>query len=111
MEYSIAGAAQALGVSQNTVRRRLADGLLSGYKVKGKWVITLPNQSQTDGQEPEQSEQATLDSAMVGMLQARVDAQDVQLAAKDTQIAELHRLMAQTALNAATARPWWRFWG
>ena len=35
----------------------------------------------------------------------------VELAEKNRQISEpLHRLLAQTALNAAPGRPWWQFW-
>jgi len=33
-----------------------------------------------------------------------------ELAEKNRQISELHRLLAQTALNAAPGRPWWAFW-
>ena len=33
-----------------------------------------------------------------------------ELAEKNRQISELHRLLAQTALNAAPGRPWWQFW-
>ena len=33
-----------------------------------------------------------------------------ELAEKNRQISELHRLLAQTALNAAPPRPWRRFW-
>jgi len=44
-------------------------------------------------------------------LRARVQSLEAQLGVKDTQIGELHRLMATTALQAAPARPWWRFWG
>ena len=31
-----------------------------------------------------------------------------ELAEKNRQISELHRLLAQTALNAAPGRPWWQ---
>ena len=33
-----------------------------------------------------------------------------ELAEKNRQISELHRLLAQTALNAAPGRPWCQFW-
>jgi len=54
----------------------------------------------------------------IAAMEARIESLEVQLSSKDRQIearerevGELHRLLAQTALNAAPARPWWRFWG
>ena len=41
MEMTIIEAAQALGVSTNTVRRRLANGVLTGNKVGNQWVINV----------------------------------------------------------------------
>ncbi len=49
--------------------------------------------------------------ARTASLEEQLQTKDDQLQNKDTQIGELHRLLAQTALNAASpARPWWRFW-
>ena len=45
----------------------------------------------------------TNDGALVEILRE-------ELAEKNRQISELHRLLAQTALNAAPGRPWWQFW-
>jgi len=47
MQYSINSAAKALGVSPNTVRRRLANGLLTGNKVGNQWVINVPDEAET----------------------------------------------------------------
>ena len=49
--------------------------------------------------------------ARIASLEDQLQTKDDQLQNKDTQIGELHRLLATTALNAAPARPWWRFWG
>lgn len=103
MELSIPDAAIALGVSQNTVRRRLTSGLLMGNKVGGKWLINLENV-------PPQRDAAT-NQDLVDQLKARVTAQDNELAAKNMQIDQLHQLLARGALIASTARPWWKFWG
>ena len=42
MQLSIIDAANALGVSTNTVRRRLTSGLLTGNKVGNQWLINVP---------------------------------------------------------------------
>jgi excisionase family DNA binding protein len=47
MQYSIKDAAQALGVSTNTIRRRLTSGLLTGQKVGNQWVINVPDEAET----------------------------------------------------------------
>ena len=47
MQYSISDAAKALGVSPNTVRRRLTSGLLTGEKVGNQWVINVPDEAET----------------------------------------------------------------
>ena len=47
MQLSINDTAKALGVSPNTVRRRLTSGLLTGQKVGNQWVITMPNEAET----------------------------------------------------------------
>jgi len=46
MQYSINDAAKALGVSPNTVRRRLTNGLLTGNKVGNQWVINMPDDAE-----------------------------------------------------------------
>ena len=46
MQYSINDAAKALGVSPNTVRRRLTSGLLTGNKVGNQWVINVPDDAE-----------------------------------------------------------------
>jgi len=43
-------------------------------------------------------------------LKARVNNLEEQLTIRAGEISELHRLLAQTALNAAPMRPWWAFW-
>ena len=48
--------------------------------------------------------------ARIASLESQLLSKDEQLGVAANQIGELHRLLAQTALNAAPARPWWRFW-
>ena len=99
---TIAQAADTLGIAQSTIRKRLRSGDLQGQKVKGaggfRWEVFVADdptvKSDTD---------ATDGGALVQILRD-------ELAEKNRQISELHRLLAQTALNAAPTRPWWAFW-
>ena len=47
MELSVNEAAVYLGVSTNTIRRRLTSGVLNGHKVGNKWVINFENTQET----------------------------------------------------------------
>ena len=86
--------AKHCGVSVNTIYRRLQSGLLMGNKVGNKWWINVGSPSDTT------------DANHANVTDDGNDGDH----ANDGQISELHRLLAQTALNAAPGRPWWRFW-
>ena len=64
--------------------------------------VTQDGNHANDAQDGDHRDHAN-DSALVEILRE-------ELAEKNRQISELHRLLAQTALNAAPPRPWWRFW-
>ena len=98
MELLINDAAIALGISANTVRRRLAKGLLTGKKVGSKWYITVPDNAQNASNPPPES-----DTTLVEYLKQ-------QIAEKDQQIERLLAITMQTALSAPKPRPWWRPW-
>ena len=117
---TIAQAADTLGVAQSTIRKRLRSGDLQGQKVKGaggfRWEVFVAdnptvkgvtqdgnhaNDAQ-DGDHGDHGDHAN-DGALVEILRE-------ELAEKNRQISQLHRLLAQTALNAAPGRPWWKFW-
>ncbi len=111
MELSITDAAQILGISPNTVRRRLTNGLLTGNKVSGKWFITV--------EEPElpraapQHVETTESTALVQHLEALIAAQDAELSVKTEEINKLRGLIAERALkvmHAASERRWWQIW-
>jgi len=112
VQVSMAQAAQQLNVSVDTVRRRLAKGELNGTQdptPQGyRWLIDLPDTTPADPSihPSDATAPATLDALLtvIGTL-------ETQLAAQNNQIGELHRLLAQTALNAVPVRPWWKFWG
>jgi len=104
-------------VSVNTIRRRLQNGLLMGNKVGNKWLINVaspngasPNGASPNGASPNYPQQEPEPPALVDQMQARIDSLEAQLTTRAGEIDQLHRLLAQTALNAAPGRPWWRFW-
>jgi len=111
MNVNISVAAGHLGVSTETVRRRLRTGTLSGKREKTaqgfRWVVTIPDTPPTNTPPPGEGSD---DGMLVGQMQARIDSLEAQLTTRAGEIAQLHRLLAQTALNAAPVRPWWRFW-
>jgi len=108
---SIPEAVHTLGLSQDTIRKRLRSGDLQGQKVKGaggfRWEVfvaddpTVKSDTQ-DGNNGDHGDHGNGDD-LVKILREEVTE-------KNRQISELHRLLAQTALNAAPGRPWWRFW-
>ena len=48
--------------------------------------------------------------ARIASLEAQLSSKDRQIEARERDVGELHRLLAQTALNAAPTRPWWKIW-
>ena len=121
MELSITEAAAAYQVSTQTIRRRLTNGVIKGYKratpqgfvwvvdMEGEPATTPPLEEVTNGAGA--SVDVTLGAvALVGQMQARIDSLEAQLTTRAGEVDHLHQLLARTALNAAPTRPWWRFW-
>ena len=130
---TLAEAAHHLGVSVDTVRRRLQKGELKGQQQARPqgfiWLIDIPEEtepsssvagSQVDAEVNSevslaacQAEISRLES-MVAMLQDRVNAQQEELEARRREVQELHVLLqqAQAALPAPrNNRSWWqRVW-
>ena len=104
--------AKHYGVSANTIRRRLQNGLLIGNKVGNKWLINVasPNGASPNGATPNHTQQEPEPPALVNQMQARIDSLEAQLNTRAGEIDQLHRLLAQTALNAPATRSWWAFW-
>ena len=111
-KMTISETAKHYGVSANTIRRRIQNGLLMGNKVGNKWLINVasPNGATQNGASPNYPQQEPEPPALVGQMQARIDSLEAQLTTRAGEIDQLHRLLAQTALNAAPGRPWWQFW-
>jgi len=107
-KVGIAEAARTLGISQDTVRKRLRAGELGGERVKGpggfRWVLDL------DGLEPEAPSNHT-SPELVKVLSEQVLDLRAQLDARTREISELHQLLAARSLNSGRDRPWWKLWG
>ena len=108
MKLSINDTAKALGVSPNTVRRRLTSGLLTGQKVGNQWVITMPNEAETAPGQPLASDKEALaiDNELVKQLRA-----DLANASDRITFLEGHISQLTNVLNPAKPRGWWsRMW-
>jgi len=121
---TIAQAADTLGIAQSTIRKRLRSGDLQGQKVKGaggfRWEVFVADDPTVKGVTQDGNHANVTDDgnhgngadggALVDQMQARIDSLETQLTTRAGEIDQLHRLLAQTALNAAPGRPWWQFW-
>jgi len=121
---SISQAADTLGLSQGTIRKRLRSGDLEGQKVKGaggfRWEVFVADGPTVKGVTQDGNHGNVTDDGnhandanggpLVDQMQARIDSLEAQLTTRAGEIDQLHRLLAQTALNAAPGRPWWAFW-
>jgi hypothetical protein len=122
-------AAQKLGVSTDTIKRRLRRGELKGRKQPRPqgftWLIELEVEFE-NGKGTRAATRAHTDAStdastgalehledLIVSLRSQVAAQQEQLVAKDRQIEQLHVLLqqAQAMLPAPKDNhPWWRFW-
>jgi DeoR/GlpR family transcriptional regulator of sugar metabolism len=135
-KVSIAEAAHRLGISQDTVRKRLRLGELTGTQVRApggfRWMVELPDDvpgvetKKNGNKEPEDREDQSLaelvaalsarvegQQELIEALQSQIQAQKDQLEARGREVQELHVLLqqAQAALPAPReGRVWWRFW-
>ena len=103
-QVGIPEAARILGMSQDTVRRRLNNGELKGTKVPGpggfRWTVDVDGFNK---QEP------TNNGGLVDVLKDQVADLRTQLEARTREISELHQLLGARALQPGV-QPWWAFW-
>ena len=97
MRVSINEASDALHISTQTVRRRLAKGLIQGTKQKTAQGCRLAS-GIPDNQQNLSRPNGNGDNALLEVLRD-------QLKEKDRQIGELHRLLAQTAVSESNTDP------
>jgi len=107
---SIGEAATRLGVSADTIRRRIGKGTLNAEQeptAQGfRWKVELPESG------PDRNGHQDGLEDLVMMLQAQVKTQADELEARRREVSELHVLLqtAQTPLTAPKSSPWWRWW-
>ena len=107
MQLSINDTAKALGVSPNTVRRRLTNGLLTGNKVGNQWVINVPDDAEIPLKPALASDKEPLASGeLVNQLRT-----DLAFANEQIKFLEGHISQLTNVLNPAKPRGWWsRMW-
>jgi len=115
-KLNIAQAAVHLGLSQDTVRRRLRTGDLPGERVKAaggfRWLVEVSPMGD-NGQATPPVQEAHADGAISPVelvLRERLAAQENELEARRQEIRELHQLLAARALSDGHKRFWWQFW-
>ena len=133
----MAEAAKCLGVSVDTIRRRLRKGELQGHQQPRPqgfvWVIEIPeelddpgstfaktvadipvNNGGSNGGDRRLEEVVAVLQAQVTSQQRQMEAHQDELTAKNKQIEQLHILLqqAQAALPAPkeSRHSWWRVW-
>ena len=107
---TIKEAAQSLGVSQDTVRRRIRKKELQARQTPTpqgfRWAVELG--PDIGGAEIEGGQDLR---ELVDVLRSQLQSQEEELASRRREVQELHVLLQQKALPEAVGRPWWQFWG
>jgi len=103
-------ASQRLGITEDAIRKRIARGTLEGYKEDGRWWVQIPDNGQNNNQSQPETDRTDGKDIAIATMEARITSLERQLEAREREVGQLHHLLAQTALSAAPARPWWRFW-
>ncbi len=117
-EVSVNEAARLLGVSRDTIMRRIRATELEAHqepRPQGHvWRVVIPDEAISEGHDSDVMGELQTLREMVSMLQAQVEADREELASKNKQIEQLHVLLqqAQAALPAPREnRSWWqRLW-
>jgi len=108
----IAEAARMLGLSQDTVRKRVRSGELPGKKVDApggfRWMVELEDRESAGIDEPRLTGASS--DVLVDLLTAQVQDLRDQLEARTREISELHQLMGARSLQPGSRQPWWVFW-
>ena len=113
MEMTIQEAAKHFKVSEQTIRRRLAEGIITGTKEHHRWTITIEDKSPAEARAENASQ-----SEILWLRE--------QLENRTREVAELHQLLAHSlnpgqeeplpdppphlARQSRPRSPWWTFW-
>jgi len=106
-------AATQLGVSRETVRRRIRDGTLAATLVSGRYEIDLPEEATTTS--PDRHTEANdrvveLLHSQVAELRQDKDELRRQIDQLHQEIMQLHQLMGQKQLESVSRNRWWLPW-
>ncbi len=117
---TIQAAAQSLGISEITIRRKLRTGHLSGHQEdppSGRWWVEVPDEqpigsdSAASGSRSEGQEGHLLRD-LVGVLKDQVTTLQHHLEIREREVGELHVIIQQQALAlpapGGSSRGWWR---
>ncbi len=116
---SILEAARRLGVTQETIRRRIRKGELAAYQEPRPqgyvWFVDVPEEELPSEEPPyadfkEKANETELLREMMELLREELKTKDRQLESKDQQIKELHVLLQQFQMALPAAgdnRSWW----
>ncbi len=118
---SIREAAAALGVSQDTVRRRIRAAQLEARKAGGRWQVEMPDAAAASPPEPERDATALARQAadlqaenrmlrgQLATMHATLDHEREQAGLVARTLEQFSRALPAPAADAAPARaPWWR---
>ena len=127
---TIQAAAQSLGISEITVRRKLRTGQLSGHQEdlpNGRWWVEIPDEQlfgsgrATPGSRPEdqpakgqeaRSQEGHLLQDLVDVLKDQVANLQHHLEIREREVGELHVIIQQQAMvlpaPAGSSPAWWR---
>ena len=114
-------AARRLGVTEDTVKRRLRKGELQGERKARPqgytWTVELPDEDAETESTVSSSGDDTVNHQMsngeVRRLEEMVSMLQHQLEVREREVQELHVLLQQAQAVLPTPkenRPWWRFW-
>ncbi len=117
---TIQAAAQCLGTSEITIRRKLRTGQLSGHQEdppNGRWWVEIPDEQlvgsdSTGSNSMPEGQEGHLLRDLVGVLKDQVTSLQHHLEIRDREVGELHVIIQQQALALPAPvgrnRGWWR---
>ncbi len=117
---TIQAAAQTLGTSEITVRRKLRTGQMSGHQEdppNGRWWVEVPDEQLVGSDNAASSsmpegQEGHLLRDLVGVLKDQVNTLQHHLEIREREVGELHVIIQQQALAlpapGGSSRGWWR---
>jgi len=111
--YSIKEAAKALGVSPDTIRRRIKKGELTAEKLNGPYGMAYYVTENELAQVREIREVVPFNRPFTEEKLKRVvrEAVSEEIGELKEEVAELRRQLEEARMIEGERRPWWKFWG